>query len=66
MPTIAEIVREYIPDASDELVEFVTWEKTGYPSFWCIPEDGETPEECFRKQVKEAAEKMMEGTHGRD
>jgi hypothetical protein len=35
---------------------FVVWEKTGYPVFWNIPEDGDTPEECFRKQLKEFAE----------
>ena len=51
MDTIGEIVKEYFPDASDEFVEFVIWEKTGYPTFWNIPEDGETAEECFRKQL---------------
>ena len=55
--TIGEVVREYIPDATDEEIEFIVWEKTGYPSFWCIPQDGATPEECFRKQVREYAEK---------
>ncbi|MFA5458047.1 MAG: hypothetical protein WC261_10495 [Synergistaceae bacterium] len=54
MATIGEIVREFFPDADDEFVEFIVYEKTGYPAFWNIPEDGATPEECFRKQVKEA------------
>jgi hypothetical protein len=54
--TIGDIVREYFPLASDEFIELVVWEKTGYPVFWNIPEDGDTPEECFRKQLKEFAE----------
>jgi hypothetical protein len=31
----------------------IAWEFTGYPHFWNIPEDGATPEECFRKQLRE-------------
>ena len=45
-------------DATDEEVEFIIWEETGYPQFWEIPQDGNTPEECFRKQLKEAAERL--------
>ena len=51
MTTYGDIIREYFPDADAEFCEFVLWEKTGFPSFWNIPEDGATPEECFRKQV---------------
>ena len=51
MATYGDIIKEYFPDASDEFCEFVLWEKTEYPSFWNIPEDGNTPEECFRNQV---------------
>jgi len=53
MTTYGDIIKEYFPDADDEFCEFVLWEKTGYPSFWNIPEDGATPEECFRNQVLE-------------
>ena len=42
------MVLEYFPDANDEFIEFVVWEKTGYPSFW----EG-SPEKCFRKQLQE-------------
>lgn len=28
------IVREYFPDASDEEVDFILWEHTGYPCFF--------------------------------
>jgi len=49
--TLQEIVKEYIPDASDDFVEYIIGNKTGWPSFWHIPEDGNTPIECFRTQV---------------
>ena len=51
-----EAVRDYFPDAPDEDVEFILWERTGYPSFWCIPRDGNTIEECLRKQLKHLTE----------
>jgi len=51
--TIADVVREYFPGASDDEVGFIVWEKTGFPAFWRIPEDGATGEECFRKQIQD-------------
>jgi len=51
--TVGDTVREYFPDASNDDIEFIVWEKTGYPSFWNIPEDGKTAEECFRKQLQD-------------
>jgi len=45
--TCGDVVGEYFPDASDDEDE------TGYPTFWSIPEDGNTPEECPRKQLME-------------
>jgi len=50
--TAGDIIKEYFPNASDEECEFILWEHTGYPEFWNIPEDGNTPEECFRKQLQ--------------
>lgn len=52
---VLEVVREYFPDASDEEIDWIVWEQTGFPSFWNIPKDGNTPEECFRKQLREFA-----------
>ena len=52
-----EIVKEYFPDADDETASDIAWEQTGFPHFWNIPADGNTPEECFRKQLKEFAER---------
>ena len=50
---VTDVVKEYFPDATEEFIDFIIWSKTGYPSFWNIPEDGNTPEECFRKQLKQ-------------
>ena len=46
-----DIAKDIFPDATGEFLEFVIWEKTGFPSFWNIPKDGNTPEECFRNQL---------------
>lgn len=48
-----EIAREELPGLADDDLEYVIWEFTGYPDFWNIPKDGNTPEECFRKQLRE-------------
>ena len=58
MATAHEVAKEYFPDESDEFIEHVIWEHTGFPSFWNIPEDGNTPEECFRKQLGMAAKTL--------
>jgi len=50
--TPIEIAREYFPDKDDEYLDWIIWERTGFPSFWRIPTDGATPEECFRKQLQ--------------
>ena len=56
-----QIAREYFPEATEEEIEFIIWGKTGFPSFWQIPKDGATPEECFRKQLAEFAASVKEG-----
>ena len=53
---IGQTVKEYFPDASDDFIDYVVWEKTGFPSFWNIPREGNTPEECFRTQLKNFAD----------
>jgi len=54
--TPIDIAREYFPDEDEDFLSFVIWEHTGFPSFWNIPEDGENPDECLRKQLKELSE----------
>jgi hypothetical protein len=58
--TIKEAAREELAkfglNLSDEQLEDVIWTFTGFPCFWCIPGDGATPEECFRKQIREWAQ----------
>ena len=56
---VEKIVKEYFPDASDEFIDYVMWEETGFPYYWNIPRDGDTPEECFRKQLAEAKERQI-------
>ena len=51
-----EIAKEYFPEATIEELDYIVWGVTGYPHFWNIPEDGATPEECFRKQLQDAKE----------
>lgn len=51
--TLGDIVKEYFPDAAPDFIEYMVWERTGYPCFWDIPSSGSTPEECFRKQLLE-------------
>ena len=53
MTTALEIAREYFPNASDETLDSIIWSRTGFPEFWNIPEDGNTPEECLRKQLQD-------------
>ena len=53
-----QIAKEYFPEKDDEFLDYVIWNETGFPCFWHIPEDGNTTEECFRKQLKEYADKI--------
>lgn len=48
----ADIAREVFPNASDDELEHIVWGHTGFPVFWNIPTDGDTPEACFRKQLE--------------
>ena len=51
--TFRDAVREYFPEATPEEADFILWEKTGFPCFWNIGVDGDTPEQCLRKQLQE-------------
>ncbi len=48
-----EIAKEYFPSADADEIDHIIYGHTGFPAFWNIPEDGSTPEECFRKQLQE-------------
>lgn len=60
MPTLQDVVREeaakYKVTLTDEQVEHVIWEETGYPCFW--PNPSSTPEDNFRTQIREWAKKV--------
>src|SRR5476649_1519547 len=51
MATALKIASGFFPKASASELEHIIWEQTGFPEFWNIPEDGKTPEQCFRKQL---------------
>lgn len=55
--TLGDVVKEEAAKhgvvLSDDLLEHVLWEKTGYPCFW--PDATKTPEENLRMQVGEWA-----------
>mgnify|MGYP003423372163 CR=1 FL=1 len=50
---VMDIVREELPGVDPEALEYILWNHTGYPSFWAIPKDGNTPEECLRTQLRQ-------------
>ena len=53
-----DIIHQVFPKATKDEAEFLLWEKTGFPSFWCIPDDGNTPEECMLTQLKRYREEL--------
>lgn len=55
MATVGEQIQEIgrafgHPTLSEDQVENILWEHTGYPYFWSS-EDGASPAECFKTQV---------------
>lgn len=54
---------------SDDEREFILWEKTGWPCFWSPKKGERTPEDCLRRQLREAfvelAPKVKLGRGGR-
>jgi hypothetical protein len=57
--SVLDIAKEYFPDASEDDLWFIIWEETGYPQFWNIPQDGDTPEACFRKHLQDFKNKTV-------
>jgi hypothetical protein len=71
-PTWQDLVREEakkIPawattEIDNGFADYIMFEHTGFPSFWNIPEDGKTPEECARTQVKKFFESCTPAPKG--
>jgi len=57
--TWIDLVREVFPDASDGMADYILWEHTGFPAFWSILEEGNTPEECCRQQLYILRERII-------
>lgn len=51
--TASSIAREYFPHFNHDELEHIIWSNTGFPHFWDL-NDGDTSEECFRKQLNDA------------
>jgi hypothetical protein len=51
MPSAQDVAREYFPDATDDQLEYIIWEHTGFPEFW--PDSSKTPEDNLRMQLQE-------------
>lgn len=49
--TAFAIAASYFPEATEDIVDYIIWNHTGFPSSWSIPEDGATAEDCFRYQL---------------
>lgn len=47
-----EVAKDFGIELSDQEADYVIWEQTGFPEFWNIPKDGNSPEECLRTQLK--------------
>jgi hypothetical protein len=64
-PTALEVAREITQahgiQVDDAMLDYIIFEHTGFPSFWDIPKDGATPEECLRKQLTEWCELQKKG-----
>jgi len=56
--SVKEIVLEYFPNATDEVISDILWNYTSYPNFWNIPEDGWTSTQCLRKQLSKLKNKV--------
>jgi hypothetical protein len=56
--TVQELLAEELPDLPEDARDYVLWNYTGWPEFWNIPEDGATPEECLRKQLRDYRERV--------
>lgn len=58
--TPVSIAREYFPDCADSDLEFLVWNRTGFPSLW--PDADKTPEENFRSQLRKFKTALLRGT----
>ena len=48
--TALELAREVFPGKTDEDLDYVLWNRTGFPAFW--PARFKTPETALRAQLK--------------
>ena len=63
-PSLLDIVLQYFPDATEDDVDRIIWNETGYPAFWRIGLDGSSPMECFLIQIARVAARENFGFFG--
>lgn len=51
---LLDVFLEYFPNESQDFMDEVLWDETGYPCFW----HGD-PEDCLRRQLGIAAERRI-------
>jgi hypothetical protein len=39
-------------DVSQDEADYILWNHTGFPHFWDVGVDGDTPEQCCRTQLR--------------
>lgn len=50
-PTWLSVAREYFPDADDAMLDYIIWNRTGFPSFWDTDGGRLTVEQVYRSQL---------------
>jgi len=55
LKTAEDVARQYFPNELPQILETIIWGCTGYPSSW--QDASKTPEQNFRIQLQEAADK---------
>jgi hypothetical protein len=55
--TFFEVAKEVFPNLDREQLDAIIWSETGFPAFFAERE-GETIENCFRRQLQEAKSRM--------
>lgn len=59
MTRALELAREILPSLEESVLGYVLWNETGFPTFWRIPADGDTDEDCLRTQLREFGKRVQ-------
>jgi hypothetical protein len=62
--TVLDVIREYVPDATEDEAGYILWNETGYPAFWNTNKYSPTPEDCLRLQLAKYVSREFFGEYG--